>query len=125
MCNKSAHAERRRFSRIPFTISARFFDDDNELMTVDVLDISLKGLLISKPQTWSAQAGKTFNAILNLAESDVEIRMALSAAHVDEDKIGFLCDHIDLDSISHLKRLVELNVGDDELLHRELSALLD
>ncbi|EEX38264.1 hypothetical protein VIB_000209 [Vibrio metschnikovii CIP 69.14] len=32
--------------------------------------------------------------------------------------------HIDLESIAHLKRLVELNIGDDELLHRDLEHLV-
>ena len=34
-------------------------------------------------------------------------------------------EHLDIDSISHLKRLVELNVGDDELLYREIEHLTD
>lgn len=34
-------------------------------------------------------------------------------------------DHIDIESIGHLRRLVELNVGSDELLHRELEHLVD
>ncbi|MCG8610315.1 MAG: hypothetical protein MI864_07240, partial [Pseudomonadales bacterium] len=33
--------------------------------------------------------------------------------------------YIDLDSITHLKRLIELNVGDPSLIERELSALID
>ncbi len=33
--------------------------------------------------------------------------------------------HIDIESIAHLRRLVELNVGDDSLLHRDLEHLSD
>ena len=44
---------------------------------------------------------------------------------MDTQSIGFHCQLIDLDSITHLKRLVELNLADEGLLHRELSALLD
>jgi len=50
--------------------------------------------------------------------------MTASVAHIDPTRIGFICEHIDLDSITHLKRLVELNLGDEELLHRELSSLI-
>jgi hypothetical protein len=35
-----------------------------------------------------------------------------------------VCKEIDLDSISHLRRLIELNLGDQEELERELGALL-
>jgi hypothetical protein len=38
-------------------------------------------------------------------------------------RIGYRWEKIDLDSFSQLKRLVELNLGDPELLNRELSAL--
>ena len=41
----------------------------------------------------------------------------------DGELIGFVCRHIDVDSISHLRRLVELNLGDEALLERELAAL--
>jgi hypothetical protein len=49
--------------------------------------------------------------------------MDVSVAHVEDQHIGFRCEHIDLDSITHLRRLVELNVGDTDILYRELSAL--
>ena len=50
--------------------------------------------------------------------------MQTAVAHIDANSVGFICEHIDLDSISHLKRLVELNLGDEDLLHRELHALI-
>jgi hypothetical protein len=34
------------------------------------------------------------------------------------------CENIDIDSITHLRRLVDLNAGDASLLDREFSALL-
>ena len=54
---------------------------------------------------------------------DASIRMDVTVAHVEDQHIGFRCEHIDLDSITHLRRLVELNVGDIDILNRELSAL--
>jgi hypothetical protein len=41
----------------------------------------------------------------------------------EQELLGFVCQYIDLDSISHLRRLVELNLGDGSLLERELAAL--
>jgi hypothetical protein len=49
--------------------------------------------------------------------------MDVTVAHCESEHVGFHCDHIDIDSITHLRRLVELNLGDPELLERELSAL--
>jgi hypothetical protein len=45
-------------------------------------------------------------------------------AHREGRQVGVRCLEIDLDSISHLRRLVELNVGDEAILHRELGALV-
>lgn len=55
---------------------------------------------------------------------DVLIRMEISLAWARDGLLGFECQHIDLDSISHLRRLVELNLGDEELLERELALLV-
>ena len=37
---------------------------------------------------------------------------------------GLICRNLDIDSATHLRRLVELNLGDPKLLERELSALV-
>jgi len=44
--------------------------------------------------------------------------------HIEENHIGLKCHSIDIDSITHLKRLVELNLADETLLHRELETLI-
>jgi hypothetical protein len=51
--------------------------------------------------------------------------MQASVANITDQLVGFECQAIDLDSITHLKRLVELNLGDEGLLHRELITLLN
>jgi hypothetical protein len=116
--------ERRLFSRIPFEISAFLFGKSGGPISVDLLDISLQGLLIHKPDNWKATLGETFKAEITLESSNVQLKMVLSVAHISDDHIGFHCDNIDLESISHLKRLVELNIGDNDLLERELHALI-
>jgi len=45
--------------------------------------------------------------------------------HVEGDHLGFKCQYIDLDSVTHLKRLVELNLGDPEMLEREFAHMID
>jgi hypothetical protein len=55
---------------------------------------------------------------------DATVRMEVSLKHIEGQHAGFRCEHIDLDSISRLRRLVELNLGDSESLHRELTELM-
>jgi hypothetical protein len=122
----SSPAERRRFSRIPFPATAHIKAYKGELhLNCDVIDISLKGILISLPVGWQGEMHDKYKIDLLLENAQLVINMYASVAHIDHDSVGFLCEHIDLDSISHLKRLVELNLGDEKLLHRELSALIN
>ncbi|MTI64292.1 PilZ domain-containing protein [Methylophaga sp.] len=121
-----ATQERRRFSRIPFDAVAHInTDDGDEFLNCTVLDVSLKGLLIVKPGQWQSRLGQACVVDLLLEQGQVVIEMHATVAHIDEGTIGFESHEIDLDSITHLKRLMELNLGDEGLLHRELSALIE
>ncbi|MDT8371446.1 MAG: PilZ domain-containing protein [Gammaproteobacteria bacterium] len=117
--------QRRQFSRIPFHAQAHLLAEKDEMhLNCDVLDVSLKGILVSKPKGWQGQYDDKFQVDLLLENGELVIKMLAAVAHVDDHSIGFICEHIDLDSITHLKRLVELNLGDPDLLHRELSSLI-
>lgn len=117
--------ERRRFSRIPFHIEANIQSETGEVyLNCEVIDVSLNGLLISKPSNWIGNNSEHHKVALLLENGLTVINMDAAVAHIDESSVGFICEHIDLASISHLKRLVELNLGDEALLQRELSALI-
>ncbi len=45
-------------------------------------------------------------------------------AHVNGRHVGVKADEMELESVEHLRRLVEVNLGDEEELHRELAALV-
>ncbi|HEX22470.1 MAG TPA: PilZ domain-containing protein [Chromatiales bacterium] len=123
MNKDSKFNEQRRFSRISFDADVQLVDAKGSWRS-QLIDLSLKGALIAAPRDWSGQPGEHFLLELALDSSEeVVIRMEVSVSHLENDHIGFRCEHIDLDSISHLRRLVELNLGDAELLDRELSAL--
>lgn len=89
----------------------------------DLYDISLKGALIKVADDWLGKAGDTCQLRLRLG-GDAVIGMHATVAHIDGRRVGLHCDSIDIDSATHLRRLVELNAGDPNLLDRELSALL-
>lgn len=114
-------SDRRRFQRIEFDAATELVQGDRRWL-VELHDLSLKGLLVRRPDGWDADASQPFAAQVRLAD-DAEVRMEVAMAHEEGDLIGFVCQHIDLDSIAHLRRLVELNLGDEALLERELAAL--
>lgn len=113
--------ERRKFSRVTFKGKAQLRQGDKE-WEVTLLDLSLKGLLVVAPGNWIAELSEPFEATIKLGEATV-INMTLSWRHGGNGKCGFICEHIDIESITHLRRLVELNLGDPDLLEREFAAL--
>lgn len=116
-----ATQDRRRFQRIAFDAQTELVLGE-KVWPVQLHDLSLKGLLVTCPSDWQAPAAEVFLARIRLAE-DVLVEMEVAPAHVEGDHLGLVCRKIDLESISHLRRLVELNIGDSELLERELEAL--
>lgn len=113
--------QRRRFTRIAFDAEACLSAGEQQ-WAVELLDLSLKGALVTRPDGWEAQAGGPFRLELQLGE-DAAIAMDVSIAHQEDDRLGLHCEDIDLDSITHLRRLVELNLGNPDLLERELASL--
>jgi hypothetical protein len=115
--------DRRRFSRISFHRPASL-DLGGEHAGCEVLDVSLKGALVQTPVRFLPAAGRPCTLTIRLDGGEATIRMDGEIAHREGTQVGVRCTGIDLDSIAHLRRIVELNVGDEELLHRELSALI-
>lgn len=113
--------EERRFSRITFDADTVIRQFENAWSVV-LIDVSLNGLLIEEPFGWNIEIDQPLTAVIKLG-GDTVIELEVLWRHTDDNLVGFQCQHIDLESISHLRRLVELNLGDMELLDRELSAL--
>ena len=124
MSTESSHENRRHFTRIPM---------DNEVTLAcgaqqwksQLLDISLKGALLETPEEFGECPDCSCRLMFMLNETDVTIMMVGNLVHHKGEQLGFRCDNIDLDSVTHLKRMVELNLGDESLLERELTELLE
>ena len=115
-------AQRRHFSRIRFNTGARLLVGDREA-PCDVRDLSLKGALIRSAPDLLPGPGERCLLEIALDDEGTAIRMEGDVVHAENGCIGLACREIDLDSITHLRRLLELNLGDPGLLQRELGAL--
>jgi pSer/pThr/pTyr-binding forkhead associated (FHA) protein len=111
----------RHFSRIPFD-TAVTLHGPAQTWRSRLIDLSLQGALIERPAEWQGRQGDAFTLDMTLDDGTI-IRMEVTVAHAESATIGFHCDNIGLESISHLRRLIELNLGDPQLLNRELAAL--
>ena len=113
---------RRQFTRILFSIKATLEVEDKKY-PVSIHDISLNGALITAPPSSEALKGKLGSLTFYLTDTDLDVAMHIAVVHETNVEMGLQCNAIDIDSISHLRRLVELNLGDEEQLNKELSQL--
>lgn len=115
-------AQRRHFSRIRFDTGARLLVGDREY-PCEVRDLSLKGALIRSAADRLPGPGERCLLEIALDDAGAAIRMEGDVAHSTGGCVGLVCREIDLDSLTHLRRLLELNLGDPGLLQRELGVL--
>ena len=111
----------RHFHRILYTANATLTCDE-KTWHCEIIDLSLKGCLLHFELPWEEDLEKLYTLNLQLSEQ-IQIKMELTPAHIVDDRVGFKCEHIDIDSITELRRLVELNLGSSALLERDLLAL--
>ena len=115
--------ERRQFSRVLFSNQAQLRCQEAVWQTT-WLDISLNGALVETPAQFAPETGQ-LQLSFTIPDSDILLQMETQLVHQKDNQLGLACRHIDVESISHLRRLVELNVGDPTLLNRELALFID
>ena len=121
MANDSSQT-RRQFSRIAFDTGV-VLQTASGKHACKLVDISLKGALVERISPWAERTGEPCGLVVQLTD-DAVIRMTGEIAHVEAGRLGLRCRDIDLDSITNLRRLVELNLGDEAALDREIAAML-
>lgn len=115
--------EKRHFTRIAFDARARLLQGESDWPT-QLVDISLKGALVQQPEGCQLEQGQSVSLYLLLSDEETEIRIDGRIMHHENGHLGIMCQHIDVDSASHLRRIVELNTGSEILLEREFDALV-
>lgn len=110
---------RRQFTRINFDAKCTLSSADNDWQVM-LIDICLKGALIESEDNLPLSLGDQVELKIMLEGNDVVITMPARINHQHNKRIGFQAMSMELEDVSHLRRLVELNLGDSALLEREL-----
>jgi len=116
--------EKRRFKRIFHDASTHLIAEDGNAVQCNLLDISFNGCLISGNKgtlDFEVQDKLTIDIILG---EEVCIEVTAHIVFIGKYKqLGFQFDEIDIDSVTSLRKLVELNMGDTSMLERNLLSL--
>lgn len=121
MAETQASNERRNYSRVPFTAEV-LMQSGHEEWSCNLLDISLKGMLVEPPEGLDIDTSKPCAMALFLGE-DAAIHARVSITHSHDGYWGLKWLHIDIEGLKHLRRLLELNMPEPGLLNRELADL--
>lgn len=115
--------DRRRFERVPFTAAVEIVKDCTVWKT-ELRDISLKGVLVDEPDNWRREDGP-YELRIKLSDTTPtgEITMTGDIVHSNQGAIGFEQVEIDSQSLTQLRKLLELNLSPDQI-ERELTELI-
>jgi len=117
----SQQSERRIYNRIPFTAEI-LMQCGHQEWSCNLLDISLKGMLVEPPENIDINMDNPCGMALFLGE-DISIHARVNITHSSNGNWGLKWLQIDVASLQHLRRLIELNANNPAMLMRELSEL--
>jgi hypothetical protein len=119
--NTPSTAERRNHNRIPFTAEV-LMQSGHEEWSCNLLDISLKGMLVEPPENLDININNPCGMALFLGEN-ISIHARVKITHTANGNWGLKWLQIDIRSLQHLRRLIELNSDNPDMLVRELEEL--
>ncbi len=115
----------RKFMRTDFYVNG-YFNEAGKTITFKVVNLSLKGALIHLDEELTLQKNQEIDISILLTHSEVKINARCLVVHISSDgEYGLKFESIDLDSMIHLRRLLELNTVPEGEIERELSFLRD
>ena len=130
MDESSQTLDKRHFARIPFDAKVTLHLKSAEKVidyTGHLLDISLKGILVSTESSNLPPAslvGANGNIEIELSSAEVVLFAEAEVTRCEENHIALKITMMPIETAEHLRKLVQLNLGDEELLQRELAALI-
>jgi len=122
MTESQSHAPKnRQFDRLHFESNLQLFSSTTA-WDCQMIDISLKGVLFSKPLNWKGHENEIYRLVISLTNSP-SISMNIQIMNIDTNTIGAKWNKIDVASFTQLKRLLELNNTTKHKIQKEISAL--
>ncbi len=115
--------ERRNFSRVDFQSTVTIGSGEKDFQT-ELIDISLKGALIKLEPGQVIEKGEQCVFELKLDANVVAVKTDALVVYSHENQRGLKFKNLELESMIHLRRLIELNLGDPDKIQQELFFLV-
>jgi len=112
--------ERRNFQRVPFATQAEI-NCNGKKYHGELLDISLQGALVLGKGIIPLEEGSCCELSIHLLDSEITLQFEANLLHRRDNKFGFKFISEDTETATHLRRLLELNIGSSETIDREVA----
>ncbi|GGA71545.1 cyclic diguanosine monophosphate-binding protein [Neiella marina] len=114
--------ERRKFFRIVLDWPVEVVVGEVRTPAV-LIDLSFKGLLLHS-DTMQLPVDEKVDVEVHNPESDSPMSFKAHVVRASNGNFAMQIDAVDIDTMSELRRTIELNIGNDALLQRNLEQLL-
>ena len=112
--------EKRNYQRIDFQAEADITIHE-QLFRCDLVDLALKGALLRSEQPLPLETGEQAQVTVFLPESSINLNFNAQLIHSSGNRYGFAFLSEDSETLGHLRRLLELNIGRPEQTAREFA----
>lgn len=116
--------EKRRFSRVAFAEKC-VIEYEGRSFDVTLEDISLKGALVRFQGEIVCRQGDRLELSFLLGGSDIHMKFSAEVVHIGEDTAGVKFVEASLDTMIHLRGLMEARTLDPGKIQNELAFLID
>jgi hypothetical protein len=113
----------RRFRRIPFVAEVTLNDGQND-WSAELLEVAMKGAMIGTSAPLPLEIGSKCSLCITLPGTPISLEFQAELRHFEGCQYGFKFISENLETLTHLRKLIELNTGDAEATRSELSAWL-
>jgi hypothetical protein len=114
----------RRFSRITL-IEKSFVEFVGRSIEVSLVDVSLKGALVEFETDNAIRKGDILRLAFHLGNTDIILRFKAEVVHSHKNRVGVKFTETDLDTMIHLRSLIEARTMDPEKVRDELGFLIE
>lgn len=111
--------EKRYFSRINFTAQSQIEIND-KVYQGELLDLSLRGALLRFKDHIPLEKCDHCTLSIHLHSSDIKLIFDAELVHIHQNNLGFKFISEDIGTMTHLRNLLSLNIGDYDKITDEL-----
>ena len=113
----------RHFRRITFAAEVTLISGQNT-WTGELLDVAMKGAMVGTEAPLPLSLSGEYSLRISLPGTPISLDFEAELVHSEERCYGFKFISESLETLTHLRKLIELNTGDTEATRSELSAWL-